>query len=174
MMRKTFSFSIISRHTWTAVLGLYLSSRKTTWTLRPWTPPFSARYFQYRSLLASKALWGNGAAPVTGAWMPIRMVVSSTPVRSTGPSRVSRGGAGVGPGPLGPGGRGAGAAADWLLAGGGWVSVSPSSATARPPDATRRARSDRLVPGGEAVGAAASAGAGAGGPATATVPSPAG
>src|SRR5438270_10450239 len=105
MMAKTFSFSTVSRHTCTALVGLYWSSRKTTWTLRPCTPPLAARNFQYRSLLSWKALLGKGAAPVTGAWIPIRMVVSVTPVRSGSPSKASRGGAGAGAGPLAPGER---------------------------------------------------------------------
>src|SRR5437764_5965961 len=111
MMANTFCSSTISRQACTALVGLYLSSRKTTSTLRPLTPPFSWRNFQYRSLLASKARWGNGAAPVTGAWIPILIVVSVTPVRSGTPENASRGGAGVGaasPGPGGGAGDGAG------------------------------------------------------------------
>src|SRR5258707_10055371 len=94
MRANTFSFSTMSRQPWTALVGSNSSSRKTTSTLRPWTPPVSARYFQYRSLLFSKVLSGNGAAPVTGAWTPIRILVGVTPVRSTGPSISCRGGVG--------------------------------------------------------------------------------
>src|SRR5437762_2625126 len=51
----------------------------------------------------SKVRWGNGAAPVTGAWIPILIVVSVTPVRSGTPENASRGGAGVGAASPGPG-----------------------------------------------------------------------
>src|SRR5438309_10939839 len=137
MMAKTFSFSTISRHTCTALVGLYWSSRKTTWTLRPCTPPLAARNFQYRSLLSWKALLGKGAAPVTGAWIPILMVVSVTPVRSGSPSTASRGGGGAGGGPLGSGG-GAGDGAGGPKTGAAWAAwaaggldgaVSPLEAT---------------------------------------------
>src|SRR5437879_8923286 len=129
MMAKTFSFSTISRHTCTALVGLYWSSRKTTWTLRPCTPPLAARNFQYRSLLSWKALLGKGAAPVTGAWIPILMVVSVTPVRSGSPSKASRGGAGVGAGPPGSGcGAGAGAGAGGPMTGAGWPAAGPDGA----------------------------------------------
>src|SRR5436309_7106886 len=127
MMRKTWSFSIISRQACTALVGLYLSSRKTTSTLRPWTPPLSWRNFQYRLLLASKARWGKGAAPVTGAWIPIRMVVSVTPVRSGSPPTASRGGGGAGAGPDGPGG-GAGAGAGGPMADAGRVDCGSDAA----------------------------------------------
>jgi hypothetical protein len=54
--------------------------------LRPKIPPFSAMNFQYRSLDFSRLSSGIGAAPVSGAWMPITISFSETPSRSWGPA----------------------------------------------------------------------------------------
>src|SRR5436305_7505167 len=177
MMAKTFCCSTISRQTCTALVGLYWSSRKTTSTLRPWTPPFSARCFQYRSALCSKALWGKGAAPVTGAWIPIRMVVSVTPVRSGSPSKASRGGAGAGAGPLAPGERGGDG--DGPRAGDPAGPAPVSDRAASPGDGLRGGRARPVADLGDAAAdPAAGAGmgvmAGAGGPNSGACPSPVG
>src|SRR5581483_3810059 len=47
----------------------------------------------------SNALWGKGAAPVIGAWIPMRIFVSVTPVRSPAPDAGGAGMGAVAPGP---------------------------------------------------------------------------
>src|SRR5437588_1593274 len=116
-----------------------------TRTLRPQTPPRSARYFQYRSLALSMLSSGTGAAPVSGAWTPITISLSETPSRSWGPAAPAAGGEVVA-GPAGPGSALAprGAAADEPAV--GPVDGAPADA-AGDPGRGSPAAPDRAAPG---------------------------
>src|SRR3712207_3870956 len=86
--KNTFSLSARSLHLTRATSGRNWSSSKITSTLRPKIPPARLTASKYTPTAFSNDLWGIAAAPVTGACIPILIVVSVTPVVSPAPPPV--------------------------------------------------------------------------------------